>query len=309
PLDREVGGDERGDRLGGRRRRAGEGEGVGGEVGERRGIRRARDADREVWHEHRFFQRARAPGWDGRPMDAANPPIARSDDGRSFLVGDATGSTHIAGSLVIVSGGGERQLGLIEERSETQPARLRGRLIGVLTDGALDTARSHPFETGTVEEVDTATIEVLHTTTGALLEVGSNLTDPGGPAKLLPRRFNRHTFWCGQSGSGKTYALGVVLEQLVAHTALPVVIFDPNSDFVRLGELNPDAGGPTAEALAQRDIRVLRARGEDDAALRARFIDMKLPSKAAVLRLDPVADRAEYNSLVRLQDVLAAGEL
>ena len=242
-------------------------------------------------------------------MDAENPPIARSDDGRSFLVGDATGTTLVAGSLVVVSGSGERQLALVEERSETQPARLRGRLIGVLAEGRLDTARSHPFEVGTVEEVDAATIEVLHATTGALLEVGTNLTMPGGPAKLLPRRFNRHTFWCGQSGSGKTYALGVVLEQIVAHTALPVVIFDPNSDFVRLGELNPGAAGPTAEALAQRDIRVLRGRGEDDTALRARFIDMKLPSKAAVLRLDPVADREEYNSLVRLQDVVAAGEL
>ena len=242
-------------------------------------------------------------------MDAANPPIARSDDGRSFIVGDASGSKLVAGSLVIVSGAGERQLALVEERSDTQPARLRGRLIGVLAEGALDTGRSHPFETGTVEEVDAATIEVLHATTGALLEVGTNLTEPGGPAKLLPRRFNRHTFWCGQSGSGKTYALGVVLEQVVAHTALPVVIFDPNSDFVRLGELNPDAAGPTAEALAQRDIRVLRARGEGDSGLRARFLDMNLPSKAAVLRLDPVADRDEYNSLIHMQEVLRAGEL
>ncbi|KRE22521.1 ATPase [Agromyces sp. Soil535] len=152
-------------------------------------------------------------------------------------------------------------------------------------------------------------METLHETTGALLEVGSNLTQPGGPAKLLPHRFNRHTFWCGQSGSGKTYALGVVLEQLIAHTALPVVIFDPNSDFVRLGELNPDATGPTAEALAQRDIRVLRARGEGDSALRARFIDLRLPSKAAVLRLDPVVDRDEYNRLVHLEELMRAGEL
>jgi len=242
-------------------------------------------------------------------MDATHQPEARSDDGRSFVVTDATGTSFVAGSLVIVSVAGERQLALVEERSETQPARLRGRLIGELTDGGLDTGRSHPFDTATVEAADGATVQTLHTTTGALLEVGSNLTQPGGPAKLLPRRFNRHTFWCGQSGSGKTYALGVVLEQLIAHTALPVVIFDPNSDFVRLGELNADAGGPTADALAQRDIRVLRARGEGDSALRARFLDMRLPSKAAVLRLDPVADRDEYNRLVHLQDLMRAGEL
>src|SRR5215207_8189290 len=201
-------------------------------------------------------------------MDATHQPEARSDDGRSFVVADATGTNFVAGSLVIVSVAGERQLALVEERSETQPARLRGRLIGELTDGGLDTGRSHRFDTATVEEADRATVQTLHATTGALLEVGSNLTQPGGPAKLLPHRFNRHTFWCGQSGSGKTYALGVVLEQLIAHTALPVVIFDPNSDFVRLGELNADASGPTAEALAQRDIRVLRARGEGDSALR-----------------------------------------
>ena len=115
-------------------------------------------------------------------MDAENPPIARSDDGRSFLVGDATGTTLVAGSLVVVSGSGERQLALVEERTETQPARLRGRLIGVLAEGRLDTARSHPFEAGTVEEVDAATIEVLHATTGALLEVGRDLTPPGGPS-------------------------------------------------------------------------------------------------------------------------------
>ena len=37
-----------------------------------------------------------------------------------------------------------------------------------------------------------------------VLDVGCGV---GGPARLLPHRFNRHTFWCGQSGSGKTYAL------------------------------------------------------------------------------------------------------
>ncbi len=45
----------------------------------------------------------------------------------------------------------------------------------------------------------------------AQLNIGTAV-GTGEPAGLIASRFNRHTFWCGQSGSGKTYALGVVLE-------------------------------------------------------------------------------------------------
>lgn len=241
-------------------------------------------------------------------MDATPHVVARSDDGRSFTVDDASGTSLVAGSLVILHADGVRQLAIVEERTGT-PAALRGRLLGELGDDALDLRASHPFAAAALEAVDHATIEMLHASTGAVLDVGTNLTPPGGTARLLPLRFNRHTFWCGQSGSGKTYALGVVLEQLVAHTALPVVVFDPNSDFVRLGELNPGASGPTADALAQRDIRVLRPRDEAS-PLRARFLDMPLPSKAAVLRLDPVANPTEYNQLVHLDEqIMRVSEL
>ncbi|MBF6367148.1 ATP-binding protein [Nocardia puris] len=235
-------------------------------------------------------------------------PVVRSADGRSFTVTDAAGSPLASGSLAVVAADGRRQLALVEERTDTAPIRLRGRLIGELTGSGIDTKASHAFEVGLLEPADEATISDLHETTGARLEVGVNLSAPGGPARMLPTRFNRHTFWCGQSGSGKTYALGVVLEQVIAHTALPVVIFDPNSDFVRLGELNPDAAGPTATALAARDVRVLRPHATE-LPLRARFTDLPLPAKAAVLRLDPVADREEFNVLLHLGDMLSAGEL
>ncbi|NEW51165.1 ATP-binding protein [Nocardia cyriacigeorgica] len=143
-----------------------------------------------------------------------------------------------------------------------------------------------------------------------MLDVGVALTAPGGPARLLPKRFNRHTFWCGQSGSGKTYALGVVLEQLIAHTALPVVIFDPNSDFIRLGEMPAESTGPTADALRKRNIRVLRPNAENpDSLLRARFTTMPLSSKAAILQIDPIADREEFNELLHIGPLLASSEL
>ncbi len=234
---------------------------------------------------------------------------ARSTDGRSFTAADASGSSIVAGSLVTVADDGVRQLALVESRSETEPPVLRGRLLGELVDGRLDTRSSHAFERAAVVPADLDTLDLLHRTSGAQLEVGTALTPPGGPARLLPHRFNRHTFWCGQSGSGKTYALGVVLEQLIAHTALPIVIFDPNSDFVRIGELNPGATGPTAEALAQRDIRVLRPNVEGAEPLRARFTTMPVASKAAVLQLDPVADRDEFNSLLHMRDVLDTIEI
>ncbi|MRX43394.1 ATP-binding protein [Agromyces kandeliae] len=238
------------------------------------------------------------------PLDRVT---ARSDDGRSFHIpGPVDG--FVVGALVVFDDGDRRQLGLVEQRDD-EHGHLRGRLLGLIDDGLLETRATLPFVAASVAAVDPGAVDLLHAATGAALEVGTDLTPPGGPAKLLPHRFNRHTFWCGQSGSGKTYALGVVIEQVIAHTALPIVVFDPNSDFVRLGELNPGATGPTADALRERDIRVLRPNVPGSEPLRARFVGMPMASKAAVLQLDPVVDRQEYNALVHLRETLDTTDL
>ncbi len=126
--------------------------------------------------------------------------------------------------------------------------------------------------------------------------------DATGPATLTATRMNRHTFWCGQSGSGKTYALGVVLEELLLRTSLPLVIIDPNADFVRLGEVREGVDADVAAALSSRDIRVLRPAHVGGDALRARFSTMLPQSKAAIMRLDPIADREEFNAFLHLGD-------
>jgi Helicase HerA, central domain len=46
--------------------------------------------------------------------------------------------------------------------------------------------------------------------------------------RLHARGFARHTFLCGQSGSGKTFSLGVLLEGLLLETSLRVIVLDPN---------------------------------------------------------------------------------
>ena len=140
-----------------------------------------------------------------------------------------------------------------------------------------------------------------------LLDVGV-ADGSSSPAGLRPEKFNRHTFWCGQSGSGKTYALGVVLEELLLRTELPLVIIDPNADFVRLGEVREGVDASVAAALSSRDIRVLRpARLGGDAAL-VRFPTMLPQSKAAVMRLDPIVDRVEFNAFLHLSSSVTAAD-
>lgn len=127
-------------------------------------------------------------------------------------------------------------------------------------------------------------------------------SEGGGAAALRASRFNRHTFWCGQSGSGKTYALGVVLERLLVGTRLPMLVLDPNADFVRLGEVRDETPSEAADALRALDLRVLRPRGAGGTTpLHARYVDMTLRARAAVLQIDPVRDAAEYNVLLHLE--------
>lgn len=122
----------------------------------------------------------------------------------------------------------------------------------------------------------------------------------GTGVELDPRRFNRHTFWCGQSGSGKTYALGVVLEQLLLETELPILVLDPNSDFVKIDRARPEADPAKTAALAAIPQRVLRSGDGPGDKLRARYAQMDVRSRAAVLRLDPLRDADEYNVHLKL---------
>ncbi len=130
----------------------------------------------------------------------------------------------------------------------------------------------------------------------ARLEVGELTLAPGVSFALDAGGFDRHSFLCGQSGSGKTYALGAVLERLLAETTLDVVILDPNSDFVRLGEARPgvDEAAAARHAEAARGVAVRRAGAEGGEKLSFRLLDLDPAAQAATLRLDPVGDREEY---------------
>ena len=232
--------------------------------------------------------------------------VADSPDGRVFHFAGARGHGLEPGGFVrLQSRDAVVQLGQIDEVQHAAgvTARGSGRLLGTVPpNGTLDPRRSAAFQAAQMADATPALIEALHASARASLDIGRYLAS-GAAARLVPSRFNRHTFWCGQSGSGKTYALGVVLEQLLIHTALPLLVLDPNADFVRLGEADP-AGSADERALAARSIRVLRPGADDPDALRVRFVDLPTRAKGAVLHLHPLADRAEYNELVHLEETL-----
>lgn len=137
------------------------------------------------------------------------------------------------------------------------------------------------------------------------------LPDGVVPGTIDPTGFNRHTFLCGQSGSGKTYSLGVVLEQLLLHTDLRLVILDPNADFVHLNALrDPDKAGEAGARYRERtrDLAIYRAGSVagDERPLRIRFSDLPPADQARTLQLDPLACREEFHAF--RQTVQAFGD-
>jgi DNA helicase HerA-like ATPase len=183
-------------------------------------------------------------------------------------------------------------------------ARLPVRLArgeGVLLDRGVEPFHDHLARPVTTEEMQ-AWLTRAAPPPGARLPVGDLSLIEGASLSLDARGFDRHTFLCGQSGSGKSYSLGLVLEQLLLETDLRMVILDPNSDFVRLPELRDE----TEPDLASRwrelagGIAVASAEATGPTRLRLRFGELTPAAQGALLRLDPVADREEYAELAAL---------
>jgi uncharacterized protein len=252
-----------------------------------------------------------------RDLEQAIAPLATSVGGRRFTF---QASLHdlafqAGGYVVLENEGGEPRLGQVitleaasregpdlavtlgDDRSVNSRVVLRYAVgEGVLLEGdgeAFHDALARPARPSEVE----AWLERTRPRR-ATLEVGELVLAPGVPFSLDAGGFDRHTFLCGQSGSGKTYSLGLVLERLLLETDLRIVVLDPNSDFVRLGSVREGAHKGLAEryrAAAEAVSVRSRATGEP---LQLAFPELGSAAQAAVLRLDPIVDRDEYGALV-----------
>lgn len=242
--------------------------------------------------------------------------VADSLDGRTFTFRSHDGPAFVPGDVVVlVPPGGGAFLGQVlsavrgEQDGSTPSLDGSGSVIGALSaDGAAIRSDRRPFAGAQIEPAASHHLAGLqreaHLPVGTWRSSGVEVD-----ARLKAQGFNRHTFLCGQSGSGKTYALGVILEQLMLGTDLRMVVLDPNADFVKLGEHRPDAPAETARALQDCDIRVLGANKTGATPLRLRFATMPQRAQAAVLQLDPLGDRGEYNLLLHRTEGLRSADL
>jgi DNA helicase HerA-like ATPase len=227
--------------------------------------------------------------------------LATSIDGRafSFTVPIDLLAVRKGGYLVLESASSPRlaQVTEIAAAPTGTAGDVQARVEGRVLEGG-----DAPFQHAPTRAASSAEIDAWLGSTGshrASLGVGVLSSAEDVALSLDAGAFDRHTFLCGQSGSGKTYALGTMLERLLVETSLRIVILDPNSDFVRLGELRDDAPVAIAErygaAVAGMTVRRAAATGAD--RLHVRFRDFDATEQAAVLRLDPIADRDEYAAL------------
>ena len=222
-----------------------------------------------------------------------------SVDGRAFVVEVPVEhlELRVGGYVAVDDGRSGERLGYV-----TDIALADGDRRTAVVDGRILEGPAEPFGGAALRVATPA--EVAHWLDGARparasLEVGTLTFADGVPLGLDAGAFDRHTFLCGQSGSGKTYALGTILERLLVETTLRIVVLDPNSDFVRLGELRDGVDGDVGTryaAAAKVDVR--RAGETGESRLHVRFRDFDAAERAAVLRLDPIRDREEYGALV-----------
>ena len=244
-------------------------------------------------------------------LEASVLPLATSVDGESFEYQASLHGLELeTGGYVSVDAGGEARLGEVlalgMEHTETgaldRPGTIRIRVArgtGTLLDGG-----GRPFHDGLLRRATADEVAGWldkHRPKRAQLEVGELALARGVPFALDAGGFGRHTFLCGQSGSGKTYSLGVLLERLLMETSLRVVVLDPNSDYVRLGEVRSGADPGAAERYRAATGAIgVRSGTSGESRIGVRLRDLSPSAQAAALQLDPIRDREEYAELTAL---------
>ena len=153
-----------------------------------------------------------------------------------------------------------------------------------------------------------------------LLPIGSLLNE-GTPIRinLIPKGLNRNTGIFGQSGSGKSFGLSIVVEELHFRTSTDIVVLDPNGDFLNIKEelntlkiinnkrnsikLNKEDIKYYQSKLKEKDhfTKVLSLEKPDaDDSIFIRLSDLETKHQAYLFGLDPIENKDEFHNFIYL---------
>lgn len=143
---------------------------------------------------------------------------------------------------------------VVEVEKDDETTRASCNVIGYRDDGRLEVPRT-PFDPGTEvlladDEFIAETIQIddskkgghLGTLSGRNIEVNLDLN------KII----TKHLSVLAKSGSGKSYTVGVLLEEIL-DKGIPVVVIDPHGEYGSLRDPNPE--GDAKEKLKQFGLR------------------------------------------------------
>jgi hypothetical protein len=244
-----------------------------------------------------------------RTLETAVLSHATSVDGRSFTFQTPVQDLGMRlGGYVVIESPGSPQVGHIlrldldsaELDAGTPVGRIRVRAIR--GEGAVLSAGGRPFHDAPIRPATAAEVAASQAAAGgrARLPIGQLRLAPEVVCSLDAGGFDRHTFLCGQSGSGKTYSLGVLVEQLLLETRLRLVVLDPNGDFARLRDVRPgtDIEQSRRWQRLSSDVAVHTATASGEERLKLRLADLDPAATAALLRLDVISDAEAYGGLL-----------
>ena len=138
---------------------------------------------------------------------------------------------------------------LLDNRYGALPKVLcRAKVVGYMLDGKVHTSRSASLPGQAVYVAPDELLESFFSNNvRAGMEVGTLITRDSVPVLLDPNGLRRHLAVIAQTGAGKSYLVGKVLESLL-DLGGTILVFDPNSDYVQMRKAWEDKDKPYAIA-------------------------------------------------------------
>jgi uncharacterized protein len=136
------------------------------------------------------------------------------------------------------------------EHVGTFPPRLcaTANVLGFFMDGTVRQARSAVLPGTPVYAAPDALLRhYFSRESHASLTLGTLINRPGVDVKLDPNGLSRHLAIIAQTGAGKSYLAGKILEDLLGLGGT-IIVLDPNSDYVQLRKERSDEAAPYSRA-------------------------------------------------------------